>query len=98
MTFPLTTGPGTIAACIALGAQMPTASPIHYLGGLVIAVLGAFLVAIVLFLILKHSVAVVAKIGPTGELVLKQLMAFVLLCIGIQLMWTGWYELNLDGH
>ena len=98
MTFPLTTGPGTIAACIALGAQMPTASPIHYLGGLLIAVLGAFFVAVVVFLILKHSVAVVAKIGPTGELVLQQLMAFVLLCIGIQLMWTGWYELNLDGH
>ncbi|HEY5805230.1 MAG TPA: MarC family protein [Lysobacter sp.] len=95
MTFPLTTGPGTIAACIALGAQLPSTSPLHYLGGLVVAVAGAFLVALVVYLILKHSVAVVARIGPTGALVLQQLMAFVLLCIGIQLMWTGWFELNL---
>ncbi len=95
MTFPLTTGPGTIAACIALGAKSPSTSPVLYLAGLVIAALGALIVAIVVFFILKHSVAVVAKIGPTGELVLQQLMAFILLCIGIQLMWTGWHELNL---
>ncbi len=98
MTFPLTTGPGTIAACIALGAQTPSTTPIIYLGGLVVAALGALVVSVVLFLILKHSVKVVAKIGPTGELVLQQLMAFVLLCIGIQLIWTGWHELNLDGY
>jgi multiple antibiotic resistance protein len=25
---------------------------------------------------------------------MQQLVAFVLLCIGIQLMWTGWVDLN----
>ena len=27
-------------------------------------------------------------------LVMMRLMAFILLCIGIQIMWNGWAELN----
>ena len=27
-------------------------------------------------------------------MVMMRLMAFILLCIGIQIMWTGWAELN----
>jgi multiple antibiotic resistance protein len=32
---------------------------------------------------------VVAWLGPIGMLVLTRLMAFILLCIGIQIMWNG---------
>ena len=93
LTFPLTTGPGTIAAAIALGAQIPP-QPAIYLAGALVAALGAFLVSIVLYFILKNSAAVLAKLGEVGTLVMTRLMAFILLCIGIQIMWTGWAELN----
>ncbi len=93
LTFPLTTGPGTIAASIALGAQIPP-RPAIYLAGALVAALGAFLVSIVLYFILKNSAAVLAKLGEVGTLVMTRLMAFILLCIGIQIMWTGWAELN----
>jgi multiple antibiotic resistance protein len=43
ITFPLTTGPGTIAASIALGAQIPT-TPVLYVAGAVVAAAGAALV------------------------------------------------------
>lgn len=97
MTFPLTTGPGTIAACIALGAKMPVSNPLHYLLGATTAVFGALIVVAVLYLILRHSVAVIARLGPTGALVLQQLMAFILLCIGIELIWGGVAGLELPG-
>jgi multiple antibiotic resistance protein len=29
-----------------------------------------------------------------GTLVMTRLLAFVLLCIGISIMWAGWAELN----
>jgi multiple antibiotic resistance protein len=93
LTFPLTTGPGTIAAAIALGAQIPP-RPAAYLAGAIVGALGAFVVSVVLYLILKNSVAVLAKLGEVGMLVMTRLMAFILLCIGIQIMWTGWAELN----
>lgn len=97
MTFPLTTGPGTIAACIALGAKVPADNPLHYLLGATTAVCGALIVVSLLYLILRHSVAVVRRLGPTGALVLQQLMAFILLCIGIELLWGGIVELEFPG-
>ena len=93
LTFPLTTGPGTIAASIALGAQIPT-TPVQYVAGAAVAAAGAALVALVLYLIFKHAAAVLEKLGEVGTLVMIRLMAFMLLCIGIQIMWTGWAELN----
>jgi len=34
------------------------------------------------------------RLGEVGTLVMMRMMAFVLLCIGIQILWTGWAELN----
>lgn len=93
ITFPLTTGPGTIAASIALGAQIPR-EPARYALGVLVAVSGAVIVSLVLYLIFKNSIAVLARLGRIGTLVMIRMMAFILLCIGIQIMWTGWAELN----
>lgn len=93
ITFPLTTGPGTIAACIALGAQMPT-RPILFAAGVVIVAAGAALVSLALYYIFKNAGALLDRLGVVGSLVLTRLMAFILLCIGIEIMWTGWAELN----
>jgi multiple antibiotic resistance protein len=93
LTFPLTTGPGTIAASIALGAKIP-ATPLLYVAGTLTAAAGAAIVSVVLYLILRNSTAVVARLGEVGMLVMTRLMAFILLCIGVEIMWTGWAELN----
>ena len=93
ITFPLTTGPGTIAVSIALGSQMPT-TPVLYLAGAIVAAAGAALVSIVLYLIFRNSTRVLAWLGEIGTLVMTRLLAFLLLCIGIQIVWNGWAELN----
>ena len=93
ITFPLTTGPGTIAASIALGAQIPPSPKLMVLGVLV-AISGAAAVSLSLYLIFANSAAVMARLGRIGTLVMVRLMAFILLCIGIQIMWAGWAELN----
>ena len=93
ITFPLTTGPGTIAASIALGAQMPS-TPILYLAGAAVAAIGAALVSLSLYWLFKNAARVMDRLGDVGMLVMMRLMAFILLCIGIQIMWTGWAELN----
>ncbi|MGA2082848.1 MAG: hypothetical protein ABSH53_19870 [Holophaga sp.] len=35
-----------------------------------------------------------ARLGDVGEMVIMRLFAFILLCIGIEIMWTGWAALN----
>ena len=92
LTFPLTTGPGTIAAAIALGAQIPN-NPVLYLAGVVSATAGALLVSVVLYLVFANAAAVLFRLGTIGTLVMMRLMAFILLCIGIQIMWNGLAEL-----
>jgi multiple antibiotic resistance protein len=93
ITFPLTTGPGTIAASIALGALIPS-GPKWFVLGVLVAGCGAVLVSLALYLIFANSATVMARLGRIGTLVMIRLMAFILLCIGIQIMWTGWAELN----
>ncbi len=93
LTFPLTTGPGTIAAAIALGAQIPT-TPLIYLLGSVALAGGAALVSLVLYFLFKNAASVLRRLGDIGMLVMIRLMAFILLCVGIQIMWNGWAELN----
>lgn len=94
LTFPLTTGPGVISACITLGAHGESMNPLHFLSGAIVAVGGALMVAVVIYLILRNSIVVVTRLGPAGAVVMQQLVAFVLLCIGIQLVWSGWQDLN----
>lgn len=93
LTFPMTTGPGTIAASIAIGAQMPK-TPILFLAGALVAALGAGVVALVLYLTYKNSARVLRYLGEVGQLVMTRIMAFILLCVGLQIMWNGWAELQ----
>src|SRR5690606_32590180 len=83
ITFPLTTGPGTIAASIALGAQIPT-TPVSFVAQSAAAAIGATIVALTLYVIFANSARVLAWLGEVGVMVLTRLMAFLLLCVGIQ--------------
>jgi multiple antibiotic resistance protein len=93
LSFPLTTGPGAIAAAIALGAKLPK-TPALYLLGAVVAVLGATATMVVVYLIYRNASALLRRLGPVGSLVMMRLVAFILFCIGIEILWTGWVELN----
>lgn len=93
ITFPLTTGPGTIAASITLGAKLPE-TPALYVVSAAVAAVGAALTAVVLYFIFRHAAALLEKIGEVGTLVMMRLLAFILLCVGVEFMWTGWAQLN----
>jgi multiple antibiotic resistance protein len=94
LTFPLTTGPGVIATAIALGTQLPR-SPALFVAGVAVAMAGAALTAWVLYLIFKHASTLLDRLGEIGTLVMMRMFAFLLLCIGLQFMFTGWAEFTL---
>jgi multiple antibiotic resistance protein len=96
LTFPLTTGPGTIAAAIAIGAGLPRQPALYVVGALVV-MLGATLTVAVIYLVYRHAARLMARLGEVGALVMTRLMAFMLLCLGIEILWTGWSELNRIG-
>lgn len=93
ITFPLTTGPGTIAASIAIGAGLPR-QPALYVAGAAVSLVGAAITVAVIYLVYRNAGRLMARLGEVGTLVMTRLMAFVLLCIGIEILWTGWAQLN----
>ncbi|HWU98120.1 MAG TPA: MarC family protein [Oxalicibacterium sp.] len=88
ISFPLTVGPGSIAASITLGANAPTRLPdlVFTFGS---AALGAALTALVIFLCYRYANSLVNLLGRLGTMVVLRLSAFILLCIGIEILWHG---------
>jgi multiple antibiotic resistance protein len=95
LTMPLTVGPGSIAVAIALGAQRPEGA--DDLGRIVLlgaaAVVGLAAIAVTVFFCYRFADQMVAVLGRNGINVLIRLSAFILLCIGIQIMWSGYSAL-----
>ena len=46
----------------------------------------------------RFAEGIVGKLGPGGTNVVVRLSAFILLCIGIQIIWTGWSGLTSMPH
>ncbi|TMH55729.1 MAG: MarC family protein [Betaproteobacteria bacterium] len=80
LTMPLTVGPGSISVAITIGANHP-----HSVRSLV----GVTLVAATVFVAYRYADRLGRIIGETGMSVLLRLSAFILLCIGVQIVWNG---------
>jgi multiple antibiotic resistance protein len=88
LTMPLTTGPGTISVVIALAAERP--APGHgllpFMGGMSAA---AALISLLIWICYRYADAVLRLLGPGGARVMTRLVAFLLLCIGTQIVVNG---------
>lgn len=91
MTFPLTVGPGTIAAAITLGTARPEHG-VALVASVTGAVVGLATAALTVYLTYRYSRPLLSRLGDTGILVLTRLAAFLLLAIGIDILWSGLAE------
>lgn len=91
LTMPLTVGPGSISVAITLGSQRPPGA--GGLGDLALvgggAVAGLLAVALTVFLCYRYAERLTRALGESGTNVLVRMSAFILLCIGIQIIWNG---------
>jgi len=90
-TIPFTTGPGTLAAAIALGSVHPVAWTdfFAYFLGLSAA---AFALAAMVAILYGSAERIAAWLGPARAQILARLSAFMLLCIGIEILVRGAHE------
>lgn len=88
LTLPFTTGPGTIAVAVALGAQRPRAIADvlwFFLG----ASAAALAIAAVIWLSYRSADRIAVLLGATARRTFARLSAFLLLCIGVQIVING---------
>ena len=85
LTLPFTTGPGTIAVAITLGAERP-ANGLGLLAFFVGVSLAAVANAAIIWIAYRFADRVTDFIGATARLVVVRLTAFLLMCIGVQIL------------
>lgn len=91
LTLPLTVGPGSIAVAITLGSQRPRSETMVDL--LILAGAAVLGLCATIYICFRYAERLVAVLGESGTNVMVRLSAFILLCIGIQIVWGGWLEL-----
>lgn len=90
LTMPLTAGPGCIAVTLTLGVHAVAAATLLKQVGICI---GLLLAAITVFLCYGYADRIISRLGPTGTQVIIRLSSFILLCIGLQIIWKGVHTL-----
>jgi multiple antibiotic resistance protein len=86
LTLPLTVGPGSISVALTLGAnQAPHAGPVR----LTAAIIGPALVSATIFLSYRFAEGIARVLGETAMNVIVRLTSFILLCIGVAIVWDG---------
>jgi multiple antibiotic resistance protein len=101
LTMPLTVGPGSISVAIALGSRRPVFAAGFSQMALLIAgaVAGLIAIAATIFIAYRFASSVARVLGEGGINVLVRLSAFILMCIGIEIIWDGYATLTSPfGH
>jgi multiple antibiotic resistance protein len=97
LTLPFTTGPGTIAVAITIGAERPSNGV-----GLVAFFLGASIAAAanagIIWVAYRFADRLTGLIGATARQVILRLTAFLLMCIGVQILATAIGDLVAKWH
>lgn len=88
LTLPLTVGPGSISVAITVGANRP-ADPHVGWPFLVAEIAGPLLIGLMIYLCYRYAENIARAAGVTAMSVIMRLSSFILLCIGVQILWNG---------
>jgi multiple antibiotic resistance protein len=88
LTLPLTVGPGSISVAIAVGANRPEGAEGRWplIAGML---LGSLLIAASIYLSYRFAENLARTLGDAAMNVIIRLSSFILVCIGVQILWNG---------
>jgi len=88
LTLPLTVGPGSISVAIAVGANLGQGPQWRW--SLIAAMLiGSALIAASIYLSYRFAEGIARVLGDSAMNVIIRLSSFILVCIGVQILWNG---------
>jgi multiple antibiotic resistance protein len=96
LTLPLTVGPGSISVAITLGANRPEGGQWAWpvIGGMLI---GSVIIALSIYLSYRSAERLAGVLGDAAMNVFIRLSSFILMCIGVQIIWNGVKALLREG-
>jgi multiple antibiotic resistance protein len=88
LTLPLTVGPGSISVAITVGANRPEGSEWRW--PLIIGMLvGSVMIALSIYLSYRFAERIGRTLGDSAMNVVIRISSFILVCIGVQILWNG---------
>ncbi len=96
LTMPLTVGPGSMSVAVSIGSRKPVSGfsltdfALYGVG----AACGLVAVAISIYVAYRFAGNLSRFLGTSGIEVLVRLSAFILMCIGIEFLWSGYLALK----
>jgi multiple antibiotic resistance protein len=96
ITFPITTGAGSISVLFTLSAHSANAHINLYLintGAILLAIL---VICSLIYFFYLNTKKIIRVIGKEGEQILNRIMAFLIFCVGLQIGITGIKSLILN--
>lgn len=96
LTFPISCGPASISVAITVGVSLHDVRLVISLARMSGALLALGIIGVLLYLAFRYGEHFLRLIGDSGTAVFLRLTAFILLCLGVQIVWDGLSELMLD--
>jgi multiple antibiotic resistance protein len=96
LTMPLTVGPGSMSVAITIGSRKPDGpfdlADFALRGAGALA--GLIAIALSIYAAYRFAANIARVLGASGVDVLVRLSAFILMCIGIEIIWQGYSALT----
>ena len=94
LTLPLTTGPGSMAVVISIGLSEATITrPADRFIFVLASVVAIAVLALTILLCFSYADRIQRILGQGGTDIAVRLSAFILFCLGLQILWSGGNEL-----
>ena len=95
LTLPLTVDPGSISVAITVGVNHAHSIESTVVK-LVAALVSSTLIAVTILLTYRYAWHLSRRVGQRWMSVVIRLSAFIVLCIGVQIVWTGLRTLGAE--
>ena len=93
-TFPLTIGPGGMTVVLTFSAHLNRESRLLVTMEQGAAILGILLMCVVVSLCYRNLKFMTQRFSAAGALALSKILAFFVLCIGVEIAWSGFKSLG----
>ena len=89
ITFPMTTGAGTISVLFTLGAHSESTDVKSYFINAGAIMLSIVIICALIYFFYFNTKTIINYLGSSGEKIVNRIAAFLIFCVGLQIAITG---------
>lgn len=89
ISFPMLSGAGTISVLLTLSASSANKNWQQYLFNTGSLIVGIMMMVALIYICLINTLFLFNRIGQRGQQVVNRISAFLVMCVGLQIIWEG---------